>query len=80
MIATAMALRNTGDAKWAGMLDRVATWAYTHLVDKARGEWFGYCSRDGQVTHRFKGGAYKGCFHVPRCLFMLSRLLKADGK
>ncbi len=31
--------------------------------------------REGKVTHRFKGGPYKGCFHVPRALFLLERLL-----
>jgi mannose/cellobiose epimerase-like protein (N-acyl-D-glucosamine 2-epimerase family) len=27
-------------------------------------------------TCRFKGGPYKGCFHVPRALFMVEMLLK----
>ena len=39
--------------------DQVASWTYSHLVDKKHGEWFGYADRDGNVTHRFKGGAYK---------------------
>ena len=34
------------------------------------GEWFGYLDEAGRVNQRFKGGPYKGCFHVPRALFL----------
>ena len=32
-----------------------------HFSDRAsgNGEWFGYCDRQGNVTHPFKGGPYK---------------------
>jgi N-acylglucosamine 2-epimerase len=52
-------------------------WALEHLVDTKHGEWYGYTTRDGEVTHRFKGGPYKGCFHVPRALLMSLRLLQS---
>ena len=39
------------------------------------GEWYGYLDQSGLKTHRFKGGPYKGCFHVPRCLFLVAKLL-----
>ena len=29
-----------------------------------------------EVTHRFKGGPYRGCFHVPRALGLCWRLLQ----
>jgi len=79
MIAFAMAYAATGDAGYLSKFDRVARWSYDHLVDRVHGEWFGYADRRGEVTHRFKGGAYKGCFHVPRCLLMASRLLDAGA-
>lgn len=41
------------------------------------GEWFGYLDCGGKVTHTFKGGPYKGCFHVPRALFMCISILEA---
>ena len=56
---------------------QVAAWAYAHLVDNAVGEWWGYADRAGAVTHRFKGGPYKGCFHVPRALLYVDRALSA---
>ena len=35
------------------------------FVDPEYGEWFGYLDRQGEVTHSFKGGPWKGsnrCF------------------
>jgi len=51
-----------------------ADWAFAHLADEeGGGEWFGYADRDGRVTHDFKGGPYKGCFHVPRALLFVEQ-------
>ncbi len=61
--------------KYASLYTECADWGFTHLSDSKFGEWFGYADRDGAVTHRFKGGPYKGCFHVPRSLFMCEGLL-----
>lgn len=75
MIAYAMAYDATLEPRYLERFDTVAKWAYGHLVDRQHGEWFGYADRDGKVSHRFKGGAYKGCFHVPRALHMCIQLL-----
>eukprot|EP00054_Salpingoeca_dolichothecata_P017003 m.100914 g.100914 ORF g.100914 m.100914 type:complete len:306 (+) comp22259_c0_seq2:139-1056(+) len=40
------------------------------------GAWFGYLDRQGRVSQRFKGGPYKGFFHVPRCLLLCSKWLQ----
>lgn len=42
------------------------------------GAWFGYLDRRGDVSQRFKGGPYKGFFHVPRALFLCCKLLRAE--
>jgi N-acylglucosamine 2-epimerase len=34
------------------------------MSDKEHGEWFGYLNEHNEVTHKFKGGPYKGCFHM----------------
>ena len=48
----------------------------------AGGEWAGYLDRQGRVKMDFKGGPYKGCFHLPRALMlcedMLHQLLAAE--
>ncbi len=53
----------------------VEAYAFNHFRDAKYGEWYGYLDREGRVTHRFKGGAYKGCFHVPRALWLCWDLL-----
>lgn len=76
MIAFAKAFAHTLQPRYLQRLQLVAEWTYAHLVDHAHGEWFGYADRTGAVTHRFKGGAYKGCFHVPRALLLVDRALE----
>jgi N-acylglucosamine 2-epimerase len=34
------------------------------------GEWYGYLNRQGEVLLPLKGGKWKGCFHVPRALYL----------
>jgi N-acylglucosamine 2-epimerase len=67
----------TGEARWLNWLERVDAYAFSHFSDPEFGEWFGYCDRRGNLTSTAKGNHYKGCFHVPRMLFMSLRTL--DG-
>lgn len=81
MIAFAMAYAHTLDETHLRRFVQVSEWVFTNLCDKEHGEWFGYADRSGKVTHRFKGGPYKGCFHVPRALYMCDKLLaEAEAK
>uniref|UniRef100_A0A8C1WSK3 N-acylglucosamine 2-epimerase n=1 Tax=Cyprinus carpio TaxID=7962 RepID=A0A8C1WSK3_CYPCA len=62
------------------LLDRfklIYDYTFSHFSDEGHGEWFGYLSRQGEVVLDFKGGPFKGFFHVPRCLYMCEKLL--DG-
>ncbi len=68
--ALVCAYARTHDARWLPWLDKVDRYAYEHLCDPVHGEWYGYCDREGRLTHTCKGGNYKGCFHVPRCLLL----------
>ncbi len=83
MIAFAMLFEDTQDPKYWDAFVQVSEYTLTHFSDSpvekpgGGGEWFGYCDRQGLVTHRFKGGPYKGCFHVPRALFFVSNILSA---
>jgi len=58
----------------------VKEFAFTHFSDPEYGEWFGYLNRAGEITHRFKGGPYKGCFHVPRALYLCIQSLEKIGQ
>ncbi|MGD1856333.1 MAG: AGE family epimerase/isomerase [Leptolyngbyaceae cyanobacterium] len=44
------------------------TWA--HFNDLDNGEWFGYLNQQGDILLPLKGGKWKGCFHVPRALYL----------
>jgi N-acylglucosamine 2-epimerase len=63
------------EADWQRFL-QVHEYTFSHFPDPVHGEWYGYLDRSGVTTHRFKGGPYKGCFHVPRALWLVKRLLK----
>ena len=66
----------TGEASDWSAFEQVDTYIFEHFCDRTYGEWFGYLNRQGEVTHRFKGAPYKGCFHVPRALLLCWRLLQ----
>ncbi len=55
---------------------QVKSFAFKHFSDPENGEWYGYLDRQGRLTHSFKGGPYKGCFHVPRALYYCWKVLK----
>ena len=65
----------SGDAADWQMFEDVYRYAFARFSDPVHGEWFGYLDREGRRTHRFKGGPYKGCFHVPRALWLCIQLL-----
>ncbi|NEP16933.1 MAG: AGE family epimerase/isomerase [Leptolyngbya sp. SIO4C1] len=68
LVALAMGYRLTGqDACWQ-WYQRVHDYAWSHFADA--GEWFGYLNRQGDVLLNLKGGKWKGCFHVPRALYL----------
>ncbi|MEZ6014865.1 MAG: AGE family epimerase/isomerase [Planctomycetota bacterium] len=75
LIGSLVAWRATGDDAWFERFDEVAQWTYARFPDAEHGEWFGYLNRAGEVSQRFKGGPYKGCFHVPRALWRCEQLL-----
>jgi N-acylglucosamine 2-epimerase len=66
----------TGGDHWATWLARVHDYTYDTFPDSRHGEWFGYCDRAGQPTHWLKGNNYKGCFHVPRALWLSLQALE----
>jgi N-acylglucosamine 2-epimerase len=76
MYAHLLNYRITGAEEDLDRFDRTFEWTFAHFPDSTYGEWFGYLNRRGEVTHRFKGGPYKGCFHVPRALWLCRKILK----
>jgi N-acylglucosamine 2-epimerase len=80
LYALVLAYTQTGEERWLKWLERVDRYAYEHFCDPVYGEWYGYCDRQGRLTHTCKGGNYKGCFHVPRALlYSIQRIAKANS-
>lgn len=77
ILALAHAWRRTGEAKWLSWLDRIDEYSWRTFVDEEFGEWFGYASREGRITHQAKGNPYKGFFHVPRAMMWAAEELTA---
>jgi N-acylglucosamine 2-epimerase len=75
IIATLLAWRLTGEARYAEMYRLAHEWSFAHFADAEHGEWYGYLHRDGSASSRAKGSMWKGPFHLPRCLWYCSRLL-----
>ena len=70
LVALAVGYRLTGrEACWE-WYQKMHDYAWSHFADPEYGEWFGYLDRRGQVLLNLKGGKWKGCFHVPRALYL----------
>lgn len=76
MYATLLNYSITGNLQDWDDFERIANYTFSHFPDHEYGEWYGYLNRRGEVTHTFKGGPYKGCFHVPRALWLCRSLLE----
>ncbi len=70
LVALAMAYRLTGREDCWIWYQRVHTYTWEHFADAEQGEWYGYLNRRGEVLLPLKGGKWKGCFHVPRALYL----------
>ena len=77
IIATLLAHKLTGKAKYARWHRQVHDWSFKHFTDRKHGEWYGYLHRDGSVSVPLKGNMWKGPFHLPRMLWYCWRLLAA---
>lgn len=80
LVALAMAHQLTGDPDCWNWYEIVHDYAWSHFSDPEFGEWFGYLNRQGEVLLPLKGGKWKGCFHVPRALFICWRIFEEMAK
>ena len=81
LISLAKGYQYTQNEACLTWFEKVHAYTWSHFRDTEHGgEWFGYLNRQGQVLMPLKGGKWKGCFHVPRALFEISRTLDAIYK
>jgi N-acylglucosamine 2-epimerase len=70
LVALAIGLRLTGRSDCWEWYQKMHDYTWSHFADPKGAEWFGYLNRQGQVLLNLKGGKWKGCFHVPRALYL----------
>ncbi|MEH2265716.1 AGE family epimerase/isomerase [Nostoc sp.] len=70
LVALAMGYRLTGREVCWEWYQKMHDYTWSHFADAEYGEWFGYLNRRGEVLLNLKGGKWKGCFHVPRALYL----------
>ncbi len=70
LVALVMGYRLTGRDECWQWYQKIHDYAWNHFADPEYGEWFGYLNRRGEVLLNLKGGKWKGCFHVPRALYL----------
>jgi N-acylglucosamine 2-epimerase len=80
LVACLMGYAATGREECLTWFERVHEYTWRHYPDPSNGEWFGYLNRRGEVYLPLKGGKWKGCFHIPRTLFLCAKILgEIDG-
>ena len=75
LVALAKGYVLTKDPRCVDWFQRIHEYTWTHFKDSNYGEWFGYLNREGNVLLSLKGGKWKGCFHIPRALYLISEEL-----
>jgi N-acylglucosamine 2-epimerase len=73
LVALAMSYRLTGREECWQWYEKLHNYTWEHFADSEYREWFGYCDRRGDILLNLKGGKWKGCFHVPRALYLCWR-------
>jgi N-acylglucosamine 2-epimerase len=76
LVALLKGYRMTGNPTCWSWFERIHAYAWAHFPDPRYGEWYGYLNRRGEVLLPLKGGKWKGCFHVPRGLYLCMRELE----
>ncbi len=70
LVALTMGYRLTQRSQCWTWYEKLHDYAWSKFADPEHREWFGYLDRRGEVLLNLKGGKWKGCFHVPRALFL----------
>jgi N-acylglucosamine 2-epimerase len=76
LISMAKAYRLTGNEACKNWFETIHEYTWKHFKDPEYAEWFGYLNRQGEPLLQLKGGKWKGCFHVPRGMYEIWKILE----
>lgn len=73
LVALAIGYSLTGRNECWEWFKKVHEYTWGKFPDPLYGEWFGYLNRHGEKMLDLKGGKWKGCFHLPRALYLCDK-------
>jgi len=76
LISMAKGYRLTGNEDCKRWFETIHEYTWKHFKDPEFPEWYGYLNREGNPLLDLKGGKWKGCFHVPRGLYEIWKILE----
>jgi N-acylglucosamine 2-epimerase len=76
LISLAKGYQLTGNKECKDLFETIHDYTWKHFKDPEYPEWFGYLNRQGEPLLEIKGGKWKGCFHVPRGLYEIWKILE----
>ncbi|MEA1886784.1 MAG: AGE family epimerase/isomerase [Bacteroidota bacterium] len=76
LVALIKAYFLTGREDCLRWFNKVHDYTWSSFPDPQYDEWFGYLNRRGEVLLNLKGGKWKGCFHLPRGLYIIFETLE----
>lgn len=79
LISMAKGYQLTGSKECLKWFEIIHNYTWNHFKDKEYPEWYGYLNRQGEVLLHLKGGKWKGCFHIPRGLYQIWKILEKGG-
>lgn len=76
LISMAKGYRLTGNQECKNWFETIHEYSWNHFRDQEYPEWYGYLTRQGDPLLELKGGKWKGCFHVPRGMYEIWKILE----
>ena len=76
LISMAKGYRLTGNEACKNWFETIHEYTWKHFKDPEYPEWYGYLNREGNPLLDLKGGKWKGCFHVPRGMYEIWKILE----
>ena len=76
LISMAKGYRLTGSESCKNWFETLHEYTWNHFKDPEYPEWYGYLNRAGDPLLELKGGKWKGCFHVPRGMYEIWKMLE----
>ena len=74
IIANRMAYEVFGEEKYKAQYEELLEYVNKYFKDSESGEWYGYLHYDNTPSTTLKGNIFKGPFHLPRMLMVLTAI------